>query len=69
MAESDTLGLFYHFGIKLAVKLGRYEDALSWAEQALAIDRKCLGEDSLEYQAACDIKSSIDVDKMKLHDF
>ncbi|KAH8802514.1 hypothetical protein F5884DRAFT_473730 [Xylogone sp. PMI_703] len=56
MEESDTLGVFYTLAIKYAVKLGHLEEAGSWADKAVDIERKCLGEDSEEYQAACDLK-------------
>jgi hypothetical protein len=52
MQESDTLGVLNAFGVEHAKKLKRHEKAVTWAQQAVLIERKCLGEDSNEYQAA-----------------
>lgn len=52
MEETDTLGAAYAAGVRLAVKVGEEEDALEWAEKAIEIERKCLGEDSVEFVRA-----------------
>ncbi|KAK6331603.1 hypothetical protein TWF718_002152 [Orbilia javanica] len=52
MEETDTLGVVYTEGVKLAVKVGEEENAVEWAEKVVEIERKCLGEDSKEFVAA-----------------
>jgi hypothetical protein len=55
MEESDTLGIFYALAVKYGIKLDRQDEAISWAGKAMMIERKCLGEDSKEYQAALEL--------------
>ncbi|KAK6506517.1 hypothetical protein TWF506_011423 [Arthrobotrys conoides] len=52
MEETDTLGVMYTDGVRLAVKVGEEENAVEWAEKVVEIERKCLGEDSKEFVAA-----------------
>ncbi|KAF3277924.1 hypothetical protein TWF970_004802 [Orbilia oligospora] len=52
MEETDTLGVLYTEGVRLAVKIGEEEKAVEWAEKAVEIEKKCLGEDSREFVAA-----------------
>jgi hypothetical protein len=61
MGESDALGIFYTLAVEYAIKLERHEDAFSWAEKAVLVERKCLGEDSNEYQAAYELRLSVQV--------
>ncbi|KAF3938630.1 hypothetical protein ABW19_dt0203004 [Dactylella cylindrospora] len=55
MEETDTLGVVYILGAKFAVKCGQEEDAVGWAEKLIEIEKKCLGEDSYEYQRAVEL--------------
>ncbi len=56
MQESDTAGLLYSLAAKHAINLDMWPEAVAWAEQAVSVERKCLGEDSREYQVACELE-------------
>ncbi|KAH8896773.1 SET domain-containing protein [Thozetella sp. PMI_491] len=58
LAESDTLGILCSLAARYAIKLERTEQAIGWAERAVDIERKCLGEDSREFQEACELLES-----------
>ncbi|KAF3915226.1 hypothetical protein ABW20_dc0108873 [Dactylellina cionopaga] len=55
MEETDTLGIVYTLGVRLAIRVGKEEDAVKWAENTVEIERKCLGDDSREYQQAVEL--------------
>lgn len=52
LEESDTLGEAYGTAADYAIEIGWHDTAIRWAEKALAIERKCCGEDSPEYDKA-----------------
>ncbi|KAK6540512.1 hypothetical protein TWF694_009303 [Orbilia ellipsospora] len=54
MEESDTLGVAYKTAVRVGMILGTTdrERLVEWAEKAVGIEAKCLGEDSKEYIAA-----------------
>ncbi|KAJ6258806.1 hypothetical protein Dda_6860 [Drechslerella dactyloides] len=57
MAETDTLGVICLIGAQLAsLAGGKWEEqAGEWARTAVAVDRKCVGEDSMEYLRAAEV--------------
>lgn len=52
MEESDTLGEAFNNAAEYALAIGRQQKAIEWAEKAQLVERKCCGEDSLEYSKA-----------------
>lgn len=52
MEESDTLGEAFANAAEYALSIGRQQTAIEWAKNALAVEHKCCGEDSPEYEKA-----------------
>ncbi|KAK6511136.1 hypothetical protein TWF481_000058 [Arthrobotrys musiformis] len=62
MEETDTLGLVYAEGVRLGMMIGdedEQESMVEWAEKAVEVERKCLGEDSKEFIAAVHLLESV----------
>lgn len=59
MYESDTLGEIYGRVAMAATALGHLENAKHWATQGLEVERKCCGEDSVEYGKATALLKSL----------
>lgn len=62
MYESDTLGEVYAHAARYAAAMGEAEwkvNALRWANNAAEIERKCCGDDSVEYAKATDLINSL----------
>ncbi|KAK6074443.1 set domain-containing protein 5 [Seiridium cupressi] len=58
MEETDTLGYLLSLAIKHGLRLGRVAEAAQWAERLVVVEKKCLGEDSDEYDAAEELCSA-----------
>ncbi|KAI1842166.1 hypothetical protein JX266_011699 [Neoarthrinium moseri] len=52
MEESDTLGFLLTLATRYGLLMGQAEAAALWAASVVAIEEKCLGEDSNEHHAA-----------------
>lgn len=64
MEETDTLGVVYTLGVRhlmMIESLGpkdvgeRAKQAVEWMEEVMRIERKCLGEDSFEFERAVEL--------------
>ncbi|KAK6338123.1 hypothetical protein TWF696_001594 [Orbilia brochopaga] len=57
LVETDTMGIICVIGAQLGMKAGGKwrEQAEEWAKTAVEVDRKCLGEDSMEYMRAVEV--------------
>ncbi|KAH6661182.1 hypothetical protein BKA67DRAFT_654314 [Truncatella angustata] len=55
MEETDTLGYLLALAIRYGARNGRKEELMQWTERLVVIERKCLGEDSNEYDAAVEL--------------
>ncbi|KAF3912350.1 hypothetical protein AA313_de0206657 [Arthrobotrys entomopaga] len=61
MEESDTLGVAYSTAVKIGMILDTTdgERVVEWAEKAVGIEAKCLGEDSKEHMAATELLEAV----------
>jgi tetratricopeptide (TPR) repeat protein len=59
MEETDTLGYLLSLAAKYGSRIGRHDEAVDWVDRLIDIEKKCLGEDSNEYEKAIELRQSI----------
>ncbi|KAI0126830.1 hypothetical protein BJ170DRAFT_420717 [Xylariales sp. AK1849] len=59
MEESDTLGFLLSLAIKYGLNISREDATLAMADRLLVVERKCLGEDSNEFDDAVKLRQAV----------